>query len=224
MSTDTPVMSDLVSAFERAWHEIMSNHPEVPDVVLVVAPAEKRGGKLGHFAAGSWRTRVNGESAHEVLLVAEHLDREPADVMLTLIHEAAHALAATRGIKDTSRGGRYHNRRFVAVAQELGLNEPTYVHPTFGHAFVTLGDDAAGLYSAAIAELGEAIDAYRASRPADSETDGDTKSTSGRQHAVCECWPPRRLPVSRRTLEQAPIICGACNHPFEFPVEDDGDA
>ena len=37
--------------------------------------------------------------------------RTPADVLDTLLHEAAHALAAARGIKDTSRQGRYHNKK-----------------------------------------------------------------------------------------------------------------
>ena len=30
-----------------------------------------------------------------------------------VLHEAAHGVASTRGIKDTSRQGRYHNRRFA---------------------------------------------------------------------------------------------------------------
>jgi hypothetical protein len=35
----------------------------------------------------------------------------------TILHEAVHALAHVRGVKDTSRGGKYHNKReFVALA------------------------------------------------------------------------------------------------------------
>ena len=43
------------------------------------------------------------------------------DVLGTLLHEASHALAHVRGIKDTSRQGRYHNRRFRDLAAEVGL-------------------------------------------------------------------------------------------------------
>ncbi|WP_219419925.1 hypothetical protein [Pseudonocardia nigra] len=39
----------------------------------------------------------------------------------TLLHEAAHGVATTRGIKDTSRQGRYHNRKFAELAEELGI-------------------------------------------------------------------------------------------------------
>lgn len=42
-------------------------------------------------------------------------------VLGTLLHEAAHGVASTRGIKDTSRQGRYHNRRFAQLATELGI-------------------------------------------------------------------------------------------------------
>ena len=37
-------------------------------------------------------------------------------------HKAAPALATRRGIKDTSaQGNHYHNKRFAALAAELGL-------------------------------------------------------------------------------------------------------
>ena len=56
----------------------------------------------------------------EVFVGGEGLARGPADVLGTLLHEAAHALAHVRGIKDTSRQGRWHNARFKALAEELG--------------------------------------------------------------------------------------------------------
>jgi len=48
----------------------------------------------------------------EVFVGGEGLARGPAEVLGTLLHEAAHALADVRGIKDTSRQGRWHNARF----------------------------------------------------------------------------------------------------------------
>jgi hypothetical protein len=41
------------------------------------------------------------------------------------VHEAAHGLANTRGVKDTSRQGRYHNKRFRALAEELAWRSTT---------------------------------------------------------------------------------------------------
>jgi hypothetical protein len=44
----------------------------------------------------------------EVFVGGEGLIRGAASVLETLLHEAAHALAYVRDIKDTSRQGRYH--------------------------------------------------------------------------------------------------------------------
>jgi hypothetical protein len=56
----------------------------------------------------SWEAAA---SLSEVLITADGLAGSAADVMGTLVHEAAHAVAFQRGIKDTSRQGRYHNVR-----------------------------------------------------------------------------------------------------------------
>ena len=45
----------------------------------------------------------------EVFIATELLADGAADVFGVLLHEAAHAIAAARDIKDTSRQGRYHN-------------------------------------------------------------------------------------------------------------------
>ncbi|WP_297495484.1 hypothetical protein [Pseudonocardia sp.] len=42
-------------------------------------------------------------------------------MLATLLHEAAHALAHVRGIKDSSRQGRWHNAKFKALSEELGI-------------------------------------------------------------------------------------------------------
>ena len=73
----------------------------------------------GHHAPGRWNAA--GEQYAEIMISGEGLRRAPADVLGTLLHEAAHALAHARGIKDTSRQGRYHNKHFKAHAEQLGL-------------------------------------------------------------------------------------------------------
>jgi hypothetical protein len=124
----------MVAALEGAWAAIRSRHPEVPAVVMVLGAgsvgATGGGLKQGHFAAMRWAdpdqsaagARV-GDSVRlpEVFVGGEGLARGPADVLGTLLHEAAHALAHVRGIKDTSRQGRWHNTRFKALAEELGI-------------------------------------------------------------------------------------------------------
>ena len=57
------------------------------------------------------------------------------------LHEAAHTLATQRGIKDTSAAGnRYHNKRFAALAAELGLRSPDTPDKITGWSSCTLTD------------------------------------------------------------------------------------
>src|SRR5215207_11309227 len=123
-TTPDGTASLLVAALEHTWQTIRSRHPEVPEAVLVVASgSEGKRLNLGHFAPHRWQ--VHGSDRHEVLVGGEGLQRGPLDVLGTLLHEAAHGLAQARGIQDTSRQGRYHNRRYAALAAELGLEATT---------------------------------------------------------------------------------------------------
>ena len=55
------------------------------------------------------------------MISGEALRLTPPEVLAVILHEAAHALAYARGIKDTSRQGRYHNKHFKTHAGLLGL-------------------------------------------------------------------------------------------------------
>jgi hypothetical protein len=139
---DTAAASRLVAALEAAWSAIRARHPQVPDVVLIVAAGSDvraRSLTLGHFAAARWELRQpDGEpdsqqggqsdgqdpaataSRAEVLVGGEGLRRGAVDVLGALLHEAAHGLAYVRKVQDTSRQGRFHNRSYAHLARELG--------------------------------------------------------------------------------------------------------
>ena len=121
-AAEAQVAARLVAALEACWRAIRRHHPEIPPARLVVAAGfDARRHKLGHFAAERWRHARKDGALPEVLIGGEGLERRPEQVFATLLHEAAHALAHAREIQDTSRQGRYHNLRFRALAEELGL-------------------------------------------------------------------------------------------------------
>jgi hypothetical protein len=81
-----------------------------------------------------------------------------------MLHEAVHALAHARGVKDTSRAGKYHNKReFVALAGELGLAWPQgkRPHPVIGFSEVQLTEQTLADYTDTLAYLGATIRLYR---------------------------------------------------------------
>jgi hypothetical protein len=201
----------LVAALEHAWQSIRRRHPDVPEAVLVVASgSEGKRLNLGHFAPHRWQ--VNGSDRHEVLVGGEGLQRGPSEVLGTLLHEAAHGLATARQVQDTSRGGRYHNRRYAALARELGL-EVTTVKP-IGWSATTVPQHTASAYAGQLEELQVALVLWRRQE----HRIGSGSRSRNQLAAVCGCG--RRICAAKATLAEAPILCGSCRKPFE-PADSD---
>jgi hypothetical protein len=243
--------SQLLAVLERCWAAIRRQHPEVPAAVVVVAAgSDRRQGlfKWGHFAALRWRPRpVEGEGGGgaaalpEVLVAGEGLERPPLEVVGTLLHEAAHAVADVRQLRDTSRDGRYHNRRYRQVAEELGLDVEEMA--PYGHARTTMRPQTAARYADQVEELAAALVLYRVAEVAPQrrrrtttavgddgqgqddgtgageDLDDDERGAGRRDYnlapALCACAPPRRLRVARSVLAAGPITCGLCGSDFE---------
>jgi hypothetical protein len=200
----------LLAALEQAWQTIRTRHPEVPEAVLVVASgSEGKRLNLGHFAPHRWQ--VHGSDRHEVLVGGEGLHRGSLEVLGTLLHEAAHGLAQTRGIQDTSRQGRYHNRRYATLAGELGL-EVTSVQP-IGRSATTVPAPTAASYAAQLEELATALVLWRRQE----HRLGTGPRSRNLLAAACGCG--RRIRVAKTTLAEAPILCGRCSQPFQLTTK-----
>jgi hypothetical protein len=212
-SADRAAASHLVAALEHAWTAIRTHHPDVPQVVIVVASGSdprSRRLNLGHFAAGRWQLTSPDQPTDrpEVLVSGEGLQRGPVDVLGTLLHEAAHGLASVRKISDTSRQGRYHNRRYATLARELGL-DVAHLDP-IGWSATSVPDPTTTRYTQALAELRMALVLWR--RAEQVSTAGPGRS---RNALTCSCGCGRRIWVARSVLELAPILCAGCAQPFE---------
>jgi len=208
----------LVASLEAAWTAIRSRHPEVPAVVIVVGSGSPRRAAamltLGHFAASTWQ--LGDIRLAEVMVSGEGLARTPHDVLATLLHEAAHGLAHARGIKDTSRQGRWHNQHFKTLATELGLDISK--DPRIGWSVTNITPDAVARYATVLAELAVAMSAYRHIDPVDTTT-----ITTSRNGVSLECDCPRKIRVSLTVYAEGPIVCGLCGLPFADPDGDQGD-
>jgi hypothetical protein len=147
-----------------------------------------------------------------VLVGGEGLQRGPTEVLGTLLHEAAHGLAQVRSIQDTSRQGRYHNRRYAQLAGELGLAVAS-VKP-IGWSATAVPEQTAAAYTSQLEELATALVLWRRQ---EARIGIGTRSRN-LLAAACGCG--RRIRVAKATLAEAPILCGACQEPFK-PAEPD---
>jgi len=127
------------------------------------------------------------------------------------VHEAAHALASVRGVQETSRRGQYHNKRFRALAEELGLRVD--YDQRIGWSPTTLPPSTAAAYANEIRALDEAITAVRRHEPT-----GEGRSRSRTVPlALCAC--PRRIRVAPSVLAAGAIVCAVCEQPFSLPEQ-----
>jgi len=223
-STD-PLASDLVVACEAAWRSIQANHPELPPVVMLLGTGVERGRlvKLGHWWEGRWL--ADGNLRGEVLLAGEALHLKPEDVFEVLLHEAAHGINAARNVKDTSRGGRYHNARFKKTAVEVGLTVEQ-MNP-YGFAKTSAPPETATRYSTEIDELAAAmriarrvprslLGADESDQQIGAGQDGDAVDGEAPRAKVkpAECGCGRRMRMAPSVLAKGPVTCGVCGSEF----------
>jgi DnaJ domain len=204
---ESPAASRLLAVLEDTWTAIRRNHPEVPPVVIIIASGtDSRQPKWGHYASGRWY--ASNVKHPEVMISGEGLARTPREVLGTLLHEAAHALAAARGITSTSRQGRYHNKKYAALAAELGLDVAET--PGFGWTITTVPDATASRYATQLAALKDAMTLWRNTEHVPAAAKGRSTNLIA---ARCSCG--RKIRVAASTLDEAPIICQACDGHFK---------
>jgi hypothetical protein len=178
---------------------------------------------LGHFAALRWKAREHdGQQLHEVVVVAEHLDRTAKDVAETLLHEAAHAMNFAKGVKDCS-ASQYHNAKFRDAAEALGLSVSRIPH--YGYALTKRVPSPTDRYAQEIEHLQSVLIHRR--RPlimvppsgpttdgddSDSTPDDDMRSRNRNLKATCAC--PYVIRLSRKTLSETTIRCESCGEAF----------
>lgn len=215
-----PSGSRIIAVLEHAWSQIRERHPDVPPVIVITGTGREARGyaTLGHFGAERWQS--TGGRLPELFIAGEllaGLDGQSGGraVMATLLHEAAHGLAHTRGVKDCSRQNRYHNTRFAALASELGLTPPEAPHPTLGYSGATLDDPAAETWRAVIAAIDTAHLPHRGELFPATPTAAASTRAGARFTVACACEPARSLSITPRQYETAPLICGACRATFE---------
>lgn len=230
---DPASASALIAACEGAWSDIRVHHPELPEAVMVLGTGVERGRlvKLGHWWGGQWV--ADGQSRGEVLLAGEALHLEPARVFEVLLHESAHGINAARGVKDTSRGGRYHNKHFASTARQVLLDVRQM--PPYGLAATELTPAARERYGPTIDRLGDAMRIARQLRAgirigvegdgiegtlgggADGGKERGDGQPKGPGSAACGCG--RKMRMAPSTLAAGPVLCGLCDSEFTVGAE-----
>lgn len=208
--TTTPSLA-ILDALDSLASDVRRNHPEVPtNIVFALASGRSRGGAIhGHFAPESWKT------GHEILFGGESLERGAVPTFGTLVHELAHAVAHETGVRDTSNGNRYHNKKFKEIAEKLGIEVAQA--PTIGWSVTSVPESTSKKYAKGLKKLDTALVTYRKgySEAGSAPKPPRAKPNSTKMKIWCEC-PDNAVTVSIRWFaeNQETLYCENCDTHF----------
>lgn len=112
-------MSRAVSQLEHIYNSLNYDFfgGELPVPIITV---QSKPGTMGHCSVAKvWQRKE--DKTHELNIAAEVLNYPIEETIDTMLHEMVHLFCRENGIKEVSRGGKYHNKRFKEVAEAHGL-------------------------------------------------------------------------------------------------------
>lgn len=114
-----PMLSEKLQAFEEVYDLLNETLFEnsLQKCIITISPTPRRSGHFTYWE--SWQSP--NASFCEINLGAESIDRPALEIITTLVHEMVHQYNYENNIKDTSRSGTYHNKRFKKAAEAHGL-------------------------------------------------------------------------------------------------------
>lgn len=120
---------------------LFNNHffeGKLPEPAITIQTKGKRNAYGWCSTVEFWANADDSVKKYEINLTAEHLDREVPEIMRTLLHEMIHLYNAVNGIKDCSRGGTFHNKRFKEASEKFGFYYDAPPDPKYGWSFSKL--------------------------------------------------------------------------------------
>ena len=206
----------LVKIFRALNETYFENALAMPVITIQSTPRA-----YGHVTCGKvWTSTEGGQTEnarHELNIGAGTLSRPIEEIVATMLHEMVHLYCLANGIKDTSRGCVYHNKRFrdEAVKRDLNIEH----HEKYGWTITTPTDN---LINWCIAHDLSEIKVTRhdgiqfappaggkAGTPAGDGQETPRKPSSTRKY-ICFC-----CGQSVRATKVVNIICGNCMKPMQ---------
>ena len=139
------------------------------------------------------------EGYYEINICAESLNRSVNDIIATMLHEMTHLWNLQNGVKDTSRGNSYHNKKFKVEAEQRGLSIEQ--HEKYGWTLTELNQE--GLEFAE--KFSNLVFSLYRTPMAVAESTTVKKKSSSRKY-ICPC-----CEQSIRATKEIKVLCGECS-------------
>lgn len=114
------LLKELYKAFKLFNDHYYSG--SLPEPSITIQGKGNRKNIMGYCTVDKvWLDTINSKDKYEIAIIGEYLNRGMNQVLSTLLHEMVHLYNLVNDIKDTSRNGTYHNKKFKDVAEDHGL-------------------------------------------------------------------------------------------------------
>ena len=220
MSTPTQLLNEMhrciESLFKKFNERFFGN--EIPFPIIAIQSSKRQHGTLGWCSVKKiWKNELKNEFYYEIAIVSEFLDRTFYDIASTLLHEMCHLYGLNKGIKDTSRGYRYHNKKFKETAKARGLN--VKFDKTLGWAITSLKAEIEPIVDEIFKEetlmLTRGYHRGGEKLPEMEEEGGEEENVKPKQSSRKLVCPGCELPV-RVTRDDVHLMCMDCKLEMEY--------
>lgn len=202
-------IAELHKGFALLNRHLFDGALEVP--AILIQNQGRRKDILGWCSTREiWFSQDESKQLYEINITAEYVNRNPVDIMETMLHEMVHYYNYSNGIKDVSRGGAYHNKAFKEEAELRGL--VVDYDKKLGWAITSLKAETAKL----IEGFGIDPKAFKIARA----FEGGTSKKSSLKYTCPECE------LTVRATKKVKVLCMECTQILvsEDEEEEDGKA
>ena len=208
MSVRSNTYEKAVRYLERIYNLVNQEYfdGELEEITLTIQESVR---SFGHVSAdNTWFT--DKKSMKELNISANYLKRSISEIVTTLVHECSHIWNMQHGIKDTSNGYVYHNKRFKKTAEEIG-KIIVERHSTYGWSVSSPSQETLDFCKR---HSLEDIQIWRMDKVPDGEPDAGppvskNKKPSSTRKYLCPC-----CGSSFRATKKINVLCMECSEKF----------
>lgn len=198
------IIEKLESLFSTFNNHFFNGELEKP--IITISPDTTKGAYGWCTSWKAWKNSLDDkEGYYEINMCAEYLNRPFLHTCSTLIHEMVHLLNLQNKVQDTSRSGKYHNKKFKEVAEQHGLKVDK--SEKYGWSTTTLTEEAAEWIQSKYKDE-QGFELFRSKLPK-----VKTSSSSSSRKYVC----PGCGTIIRATKEVR-VTCTDCELEFEEEI------
>lgn len=189
----------------------------LPHPVITIQKSP-RGTANGWFSAKPiWKNINSDDIRYELNICAEHLARNPVDIVETMQHEMCHFMNCVNGVNDCNL--QIHNKKFKTMAESKDLTVGKTDDTGFGYTQAT--DKFIQYVKDVVKPSDSVFEYFRVMTLSDKDKDKDKKP---RKKTMVKHVCPKCSETAKAKYETK-LICGNCEVPFEAesPETEDDD-